>query len=240
MISLTAPTQFYFSKPQINTIMKNTFLILLLLCGLLSSSCKVAPVDDSGKTTAIEQARKELLDIVEKQNTGATFRFEALEGTEELSVALVNTSVGQEIRLPKGDIELPIAYYLVKDQAGNTTATYNSRLVKSGKSILFEIVDLTTQSTRTLPVPSDIDDLIPAPVGEFDDLNECLLDYFRSSRYCELLAQANQTCETLVDGIICSLTDGNVFSVHPLIEPTSFACRLQIFTSHLPMVYNPA
>ena len=192
---------------------KNIRPIALLSLVLLCACDKTAPPDP----------RSELLDSLKGANVeGYHFAFE--EDQARTTSSLTNPAVRDLVQLGQGDSETVLGYTRVKDDKTNTTTTYRSEVVKKGESLALEVTDLATDrivDQGTFPVPG------PACEPQFETLAACV-EQFNCDHKGALLCEANRTCKPQFAALTCCLTNGQIFSVHLVIPPTSRRCLIVV------------
>jgi hypothetical protein len=188
--------------------------IALLSFVLLCCSCeKPAPSDP----------RAELLGSLKGANVeGYLFAFE--EDKAGTKSSLTNPAVRDLVQLGQGDSETVLGYTRVEDNRTNAATTYRSEVVKKGESLALEITDLATDRVvdqGTFPVPD------PSCEPQFETLAACVAQ-FNCDHKGALLCEANRTCKPQFAALTCCLTNGQIFSVHLVIPPTSRRCQIVV------------
>ena len=138
--------------------------------------------------------------------------------------SLTNGAVRNVITIDEGTTNTVLGYSSVTDKKANTTRTYKAEAVKTGASLAVVVTDVVTGevvSKDTFPVPQ------PHGGGQptFDSLEACIKDFDCKNRGA-LQCEANRTCKDQFAALTCCLTNGQCFSVHLIIRPTSLRCTL--------------
>jgi hypothetical protein len=215
---------------------KLSFLILLSFITLLSCNNSITESPDA--KSAIESARQEVLDVIKKQNIKASFDFEAFENDSSLTVVFKNKAVGKQVEFNTRDSTLLLGLYLNKSNNERTYNIYKSQLIRHDATISFEIWDMANNliEKKEAQIPDDIfDDAPPLPCPVFDSYDDCS-DHFYCTEYPELQCEANRTCETIIAGFCCCLSDGCNWYEFIEIKPTDPSCRVRIREIDIPRV----
>ncbi len=127
--------------------------------------------------------------------------------------------------LGKGDADLILRYTSVADKATQKTNIYKSEVLKKGTSLTLVVTDVATNkaiSKTAFPVAG------PAcePAGQFASINACI-ERFKCLNGGTLLCNANTTCQPQFAALTCCLTNGQIFSVHLVFNPTSLRCLVR-------------
>ena len=187
--------------------------IALLSFVLLCSCEKTAPSDPRG----------ELLGSLKGANVEG-YLFELKEDEARTTSSLTNPAVRELVQLGQGDSETVVGYTRVEDNRTNAATTYRSEVVKKGESLALEVTDLATDrivDQGTFPVPG------PACEPQFETLAACV-EQFNCDHKGALLCEANRTCKPQFAALTCCLTNGQIFSVHLVIPPTSRRCLIVV------------
>jgi hypothetical protein len=135
--------------------------------------------------------------------------------------SLVNPAVRDRIRLPEGDTSFNVGYTSIRDKGTNSTKIYRSDVVKSGRTVSLVVKDVSSGAViDTIVFP----ELPPRGSGPpiFPSLEDCICKGVGPAQ-CE----ADRTCRPQVIGLICC-TGGDVcLSVHILVVPKAWRCRLR-------------
>jgi hypothetical protein len=193
-----------------------SFVILPLSLGL-TWSCK-------DPTSGI---REELVRSLKGEDvTGFDF---AIEEDENQTVAsLTNSAVRDLIRLDDSKTNVVLKYTLVKEKKANAAKTYRTEVVKTGTDLTIGVTDVATSrvvSKMKFPEPEPHHEPDRPPL--FDTLEECIADFYCTTAPA-LQCEANRTCKDQFAALTCCLKSGQCFSVHLIIRPTSFKCRLSV------------
>ena len=182
---------------------------LVLLC-----ACeKPAPPDPRG----------ELVGSLEGANVEG-YLFGLDEDAARTTSSLTNPAVRDLVKLGQGDSDTVLGYTRVKDNKTNGATTYKSEVVKKGESLSLVVTDLATDKVvdqGTFPVPG------PACEPQFETLAACV-EQFNCDHKGALLCEANRTCKPQFAALTCCLTNGQIFSVHLVVKPTSLKCLVTV------------
>ena len=206
-------------------------LATLLAFGLLSS-CSPETDQTTNRTDSTNRAdsggavsAKEELQRALKGANVAGFDFESKEDDTQVTTSFTNSNVKSVIRLDDTTNSVVLKYTSVKDKAKNSTAVYKTEASKSGNAITLLVSDFATGnvvSRDNFPPPG------PHTTGgpTFDSLEDCIKD-FDCKHKGELQCEANRTCQDQFAALTCCLKNGQCFSVHLIIRPTSPRCQLR-------------
>jgi hypothetical protein len=195
-------------------------LIFCLSTALVSLSllfaCKPAKTD----------AREDLISLLKGANVDG-FNFGTEENETQTVSSLTNSAVRQLVTLDGGTTNLVLRYTGIIDKKTNITRTSRTEIVKSGKELTLQVTDIANGEVifkQKFPVPEPHQ---PADVTSgsptFDTLEACL-DDFNCTRRGSLQCEANRTCQDQYAALMCCLKNGQCFSVHLVIKPTTFKC----------------
>ena len=150
--------------------------------------------------------------------------FATREDDGQVLASLTNSAVRNLITIDGGATNTVLRYTSVTDKKTNTTKTYKAEAVKTGTSLAILVTDIVTGgvlSKDTFPVPE------PHASGgpTFDSLEACIKD-FDCQRRGAIQCEANRTCKDQFAALTCCLTNGQCFSVHLIIRPTTLRCTL--------------
>ncbi len=153
------------------------------------------------------------------------YLFSMNEDGVETSSSLTNKGLYDVYSLGKGDADLVLRYTSVEDSAIGKKSIYKSEIVKSGTSLTLIVTDVEANkaiSKTALPVAG------PAcqPAGQFSTINACI-ERFKCLNGGTLLCNANSTCQPQFAALTCCLTNGQIFSVHIVFNPTSLKCLVR-------------
>jgi hypothetical protein len=192
--------------------------MLLLSLGLVSS-CKATMTDP----------REDLVSSLKGANVEG-FNFVMSEDEGQVTASLTNKAVQGLVRLDSGSPNLVLRYTSVKDKTTNSKKTYKAEIVKTDGPPALLITDIASGevlSRKAFPPPErDDNNQIGCPPPFFGSLEDCIAD-FNCRRKPALQAEANRTCENQFAGLTCSISKDQCFSVHMVIVPNSFRCRLR-------------
>ena len=183
----------------------------LLSVGLLSSCTPAKP-----------DPREELIRSLHGANVDG-FHLSTREDDTENVAALTNKAVRSLIRLDDRGANLVLKYTRVTDKTTNTARTYKTEVEKKGTAVSLLVTDVATNEVVSR-------EGFPAPTTRhgngFDSLEECLQD-FNCEHRGKLQCEANRTCKDQFAALTCCLNNGQCFSVHLVIRPTSLRCQLR-------------
>jgi hypothetical protein len=197
-------------------------LIFCLSTVLLSLSllfaCKPAKTD----------AREDLISSLKGANVEG-FNFGTEENETQTISSLTNSAVRQLVTLDGGTTNLVLRYTSVKDKKTNITRTSKAEIVKSGKELTLQVTDIANgevifKQRFPVPEPHQPSDATGGP-PTFDTLEACIND-FNCTRRGTLQCEANRTCQDQYAALTCCLKNGQCFSVHLIIRPTTLKCTL--------------
>jgi hypothetical protein len=158
------------------------------------------------------------------------FEFATREDDVQTVASLTNPAVRSFIRFDVDTTNVVLRYTRETDRKSNAARTYRSEVVKTGTELAFVVTDIASGEVV-------MRELFPAPKkhhgtdaagkpSDFDSLEDCIND-FNCKRRGELVCEANRTCEPQLAALTCCLKNGQCFSVHLVIMPTSLRCRLR-------------
>jgi hypothetical protein len=155
------------------------------------------------------------------------FNFGTEENETQTISSLTNSAVRQLVTLDGGTTNLVLRYTSVKGKKTNVTRTSRAEIVKSGKELTLQVTDIANGEVifrQRFPVPEPHQRAggIGGP-PTFDTLEAWLRD-FDCTRRGTLQCEANRTCQDQYAALTCCLTNGQCFSVHLIIKPTTFKC----------------
>ena len=196
---------------------KSAFCLAIALLSLgLVTSCKTPPTPDP---------RQDLVNSLKGANVDG-FLFATSEDDAQIVTSLTNSAVRNLIRLDSA-ANIVLRYTSIKEKNTNTTKIHKTEAVKTGTSLALLVTDIATGdviSRKAFPAPEPHHaDTGAAPL--FDSLEDCIKD-FDCKRRGALQCEANRTCEDQFAALTCCLKNGQCFSVHLIIRPTSLRCRL--------------
>ena len=170
--------------------------------------------------------KEELLNSLKGANVDG-YVFATREDNAQVVTSLTNSAVQDIIKLDDGANNVVLRYTSVKDKNTNSTKIYKAEVVKSGTSLSILVTDMATgeaivKETYAPPELPDNPDQRPT----FDSLEACIQD-FNCTRRGAILCEANRTCKNQTAALTCWLKNGQGFSVHLLIKPTSPKCLLK-------------
>jgi hypothetical protein len=191
--------------------------ILLLSVGLLCSC----------KRPAAASPRDELVSALKGANVDG-FDFATNEDESQAVASLTNGAVRGLVNMDTGPMNFVLRYTRVKDKKTNTVKTYKTEMVKAGKELTLQVTDLASNEVVSKNAFQRTDGHSPSDPGApptFNTLEDCIKD-FNCTRRGALECEANRTCKDQFAALICCLNNGQCFSVHLIIRPTSLICRL--------------
>ena len=180
----------------------------------------------SCKTTTAPDPRQDLVNSLKGANVEG-FLFATNEDEAQVVVSLTNSDVRTLIKLDSAASNLVLRYASVREKNTNTTRTYKTEVTKAGTALTLLVTDIATGevvSRKTFPALETPHTDTPA-LPTFDSLEDCIKD-FNCTRRGALECEANRTCEDQFAALTCCLKNGQCFSVHMIIRPTSLRCRL--------------
>ena len=188
----------------------------------------------SCKTTTPPNPREELVTSLKGANV-ESYDFATNEDDTQAVASLTNSAVRNLIRLDSGATNLVLRYTRVKDKKTNSTRTYKTEVTKTGTTLTLLVTDFATGevvSKDTFPAAEihNTDTTTPGPT--FDSLEDCIKDFNCKNRGA-LECEANRTCQDQFAALTCCLKNGQCFSVHLIIRPTSLRCRLRDWIPNL-------
>lgn len=198
---------------------KSVFCLATALLSLgLVCSCKTATAD----------SREELVRSLKGANVDG-YHFATEEGDTQVINSLTNSSVRNPIRLDGDESNQVLRYTSVKDKGTNTTRTYKTEAIRSGSTLTIQVSDIATgevASRKAFPAAAPHDRTgAGGSSPTFDSLEDCIAD-FNCTKKGAIQCEANRTCEDQFAALTCCLNNGQCFSVHLIIRPTSLRCRL--------------
>jgi hypothetical protein len=149
------------------------------------------------------------------------FDFSTREDDATAITSFTNSAVRTLITLDKDANGVVLQYASVTDKKANTTRTYKTEVLRSGTALALQVSDLATNQVVS---KDNFPTATPHDEPKFNTLEECLKDFDCKHRG-ELQCEANRTCKDQFAAVICCLTNGQCFSVHFIIRPTSLRCR---------------
>ncbi|MCA1408953.1 hypothetical protein I6F26_32840 [Ensifer sp. IC3342] len=161
------------------------------------------------------------------------------EEEAQTTSALTNKAVKDVVSLDKGASAVVLRYTRIEDKKSNTSKGYKSEIIKEGETLALVITDLNTDKViqkKSFPTAG------PAcqPAGQFDSVNACIDEFNRSCTLrCPLQTEANRTCENQFAALTCCLNDGSIISVHLIIPPDNWRCRLRDVVPDVEVVVSP-
>lgn len=190
--------------------------ILLLSMGLLCS-CKIP---------AAPSPRDELVSALKGANVDG-FDFATSEDESQAVASLTNRAVRGLVDMDTGPTNFVLRYTRVKDKKTNIIKTYKTEIVKAGKELSLQVTDLGSNEVVSKNAFQRAEGQAPGDPGPptFNTLEDCIKD-FDCTRRGALECEANRTCKDQFAALMCCLNNGQCFSVHLIIRPTSLRCRL--------------
>jgi hypothetical protein len=188
--------------------------VVLVSLSLLWSCAKTTVTDPKG----------ELIGSLKGAEVEGYF-FAMSEDDAQTTSSLTNNVLNDLVTFGKEDANLVLRYTRVKDKKTNAISTYRSEVIKKDTSLTLVVTDLATDKVvEEKPFPA----AGPAcqPPGEFDSLTACINE-FNCTNKGPLLCEANRTCDPQLVALTCCLKNGQIFSVHLIINPDSFRCRFR-------------
>lgn len=192
-------------------------VVVLFFLGWVSS-CKNTRTDP----------KEELLNALKGANVEG-YVFATQEDNTQVVASLTNSAVQDLIKLDDRTNNVVLKYTSVKDKTANTTKIYKAEIVKDSMSLTLLVTDIATgeavvKDTFIPPPPPPLDNPNPGPI--FDSLEACIKD-FNCTRRGAIQCEADRTCKAQPAALTCWLKNGQGFSVHFLIKPTSAKCRFR-------------
>ena len=184
--------------------------LMLLSLGLLYS-CGPARLDP----------REDLLRSLRGEDLQGFYFVHKVTDGEEIAT-LTNSAVRDVINVNEDDTGGVLRYTRVRDKAANTVRTTKTEIVRKGTSLSLQVTDIGNNevvSTHTFPTP------VTRHADGIDSLQDCLREFDCINRG-PLQCEANRTCKDQFAAIECCLSDGQCFSVHLIIRPTTPRCQL--------------
>ena len=198
--------------------MRSAFcLVTALVCLASVSSCNTTAPDQK------PDARAELIRSLKGANVDG-YVFATRDDESQVLASLTNGAVRNLITIEESATNTVLRYTSVTDKKANTTKTYKAEAVKTGTSLAIVVTDIATGdvlSRDTFPTPQPHG----ADQPRFDTLEACIKDFDCKNRGA-LQCEANRTCKDQFAALTCCLTNGQCFSVHLIIRPTSLRCQL--------------
>jgi hypothetical protein len=152
------------------------------------------------------------------------YLYSKVENNSQSSEALTNPDVVDLTPQPRGTSNVVIGYKRVTDNAARTTHTYKTEARRAGDDVALVVTDVDTEGvvldTRFPPAEPHAPG---APV--FDSLQACINDFLCKNQSA-LLCEANRTCRDQLWALTCCLSNGQCFSVHGVVRPTTLRCQV--------------
>jgi hypothetical protein len=161
------------------------------------------------------------------------------EEEAQTTSTLTNKAAKDVITLGKGTTGITLRVTRIDDKKSNASKSYKSEITKEGKTFALVITDLTNGQViqkKFFPTAG------PAcqPAGQFDSANACIEEFNRNCTLrCPLQNEANRTCDNQFAALTCCLKDGSIISVHLIIPPDNWRCRLRDVVPDLELVVSP-
>jgi len=200
-----------------------TFCLATALLSLgLASSC-------NKPTTTTPDPREDLVRSLKGANVDG-YLFATDEDDTQVTASLTNSAVRDLIKLDSAT-SLVLRYTSVQTKNAKDTKTYKTEVTKAGTSLTLQVTDIATGavvSKNTFPPPQPHNTGETGTAPTFDTLEACINDFnckFRGALQCE----ADRTCKDQFAALTCCLKNGQCFSVHLIIRPIPFRCRLTGF-----------
>lgn len=193
--------------------------VLALSLGLLTSCTNPPPPPPS--------PRDELVNSLKGANVDG-FDFATTEDDSEAVASLTNKTVRGLVNMDTGPASLVLRYTRVRDRKANTTKTYKTEMIKAGKEVTLQVTDIASNEVVSKNTFTHVEGHNQPPDGgppKFDTLEDCIKD-FDCTRRGALQCEANRTCKDQFAALICCLKNGQCFSVHLIIRPTSLKCLI--------------
>ena len=193
---------------------------------LAYASCLAVALLSYGTFTSCQNPKPDQRDELVRSLKGANtdnFHFASKEDDTQVTTSLTNNALRNLVTLDRATNNLVLRYTSVRDKRTNATKTYKTEIARAGNALTLVVTDIATNevfSRDTFPSPQ--------PHGgdqKFDSLEACLKD-FDCKHKGALLCEANRTCKPQFAALTCCLTNGQCFSVHLVIKPTSLKCLL--------------
>ena len=145
-----------------------------------------------------------------------------------MTSTFTNPAINGLIRPQDGSMTL--RYTRVRDGKDAAPTLYKTELVTKGNMASLVVTDVTNGKEYWRKDLSDnvgdLDTIVAPPASGFNSIEDCIKD-FNCKHKGELQCRANETCENQYAGITCCLTNGQCFSIHFVVTPTSWRCRLR-------------
>lgn len=158
------------------------------------------------------------------------YHFATNEDEAQAIASLTNSEVRNLIKFDSAATNVILRYTSVKDKKTNTTKVYKAEITKAGAELTLLVTDFATSevvTSKTFPVPEAHP---PTDTGggppPFDSLEACIKD-FNCTRKGALQCEADRTCEAQLAALTCCLTNGQCFSVHLIVRPSTWRCTLR-------------
>lgn len=195
------------------------FAMAIALLFLVVSCCEPCPEQE---ISDFEQARNMVAELVKKNAPNTTFEYKGKETDTKTKILYQNKEIGEVIELDDQDQDVLIGFAAEQKEGEENATTFKTTLQKKGNKVTLVQTNLITNTsiTKDFGIP---DDIVPVPSG-YDSIDECMADFWEREG-ADLQAQANETCETVVTGVLCCLKDGICYYVDFIhIKPTNPYC----------------
>lgn len=199
--------------------MKTKYSFFLTLMALVVFSCGKHTVKDH--STALAEAVKD--------TSAVHFFYSAAENADQSSAALTSPTAQGLIEAAKIDKPMVLRYTAIKDKKSQQVTYYKTELTRKDNAVTLTATDITNnkmlwEKTFDDRIP-DLDTILQPPASGYNSIQDCIND-FNCKHRGELQCEANKTCKDQFAALTCCLTNGQCFSVHLIITPTSIRCRL--------------
>ncbi len=201
-------------------------LVVLTILGLFSSCKTETPTTTPGATS---DPRTDLIQSLKGARIEG-YNFETREDDNEAVASLTKSALDGVIMLDSGANNLVLRYARIKDKKANTTRTFKTEITKAGTTLTLLVTDVATGEVVSKNAFPAAEAHTGAPT--FDTLQACIADFNCKNRGA-LECEANRTCQDQFAALLCCLKDGQCFSVHIIIRPTSLRCQLRAVIPNL-------
>lgn len=191
---------------------------MILILTTLISSCE----------PPVQNDKEDLINAIEGNDLGG-FYYSVEEDENQVVASFTNSDIENVIIMDYNTNLVDLKYTLIKEKKSNTKNYYKSEIVKTNGRLSLIITDIYADSIVMSKDFPDLglgqnDSIISSP--NHKTLQECI-EEFNCTRSPALQCEANRTCKDQFASITCCLSDGQCFSVHFVISPTTFKCRIK-------------
>jgi hypothetical protein len=202
--------------------------IVLLSFGLICSCNPPQTNTAQPEPTRSDPTRSDPKEELTRSLKGANVQgyiFETREDDAQAVASLTNPAVRSLIKLEPGTNNVVLSYTSVKDKKSNSTKTYKAEVNRAGEALSILVTDFATGEVVSKDTFPPDEPCCPPGVPKFNTIKECTTDFDCKHRGA-ILCEANRTCKDQFASMICCLNNGDCFSVHVIIRPTSLTCLL--------------